>query len=157
MLSLLHPLPPHISLSKDSAAKKLKKSSGVFESGVMLKGAENSGGNALGALYPVLHLTTETTEARRLVKTVNTSSGTIPISQAIYTELDAVDVAGEQARYDTNSIILVGCKVVSYLLYITTYPLPSRYWRWDLELPMVWSQAGGPGLTLESWWLTFKL
>ena len=114
MLTLLHPLPPAVSISKNSLAKKLSKSSSVFESGVIFKGAENSGGNALGALYPIIHLTPHTTEARRLANTVNSSSGPLAISQAVYTELDTVDIAGEQpgSRYDTNSIILVGCKVV---------------------------------------------
>ena len=112
MLTLLHPLPPDVSISKNSLAKKLSKSSSVFESGVIFKGAENSGGNALGALYPILHLTSHTTEARRLANTINTPTGTLAISQAVYTELDTVDVAGEQARYDTNSIILVGCKIL---------------------------------------------
>ena len=112
MLTLLHPLPPDVSISKNSLAKKLSKSSSVFESGVIFKGAENSGGNALGALYPILHLTSHTTEARRLANTINTPTGTLSISQAVYTELDTVDVAGEQARYDTNSIILVGCKIL---------------------------------------------
>ena len=113
MLTLVHPLPPDVSVSKNSLAKKLSKSSSVFESGVIFKGAENSGGNALGALYPILHLTPHTTEARRLANTINTATGPLAISQAVYTELDTVDVAGEQERYDTNSIILVGCKVVS--------------------------------------------
>ena len=115
LLTLLHPLPAHITLSKDSAAKRLKKSAGVFESGVMFKGAENSGGNALGALYPLLHLTSEIGETKKLAKTVNTSSGALAISQAVYKELDAVDVAGEHVRYDTNSVILVGCKVVVFI------------------------------------------
>ena len=114
MLTLLHPLPADVSMSKNSLAKKLSKSSSVFESGVIFKGAENSGGNALGALYPIIHLTPHTGEARRLANTINTSSGPLAISQAVYTELDTVDIAGERSgsRYDTNSIILVGCKVV---------------------------------------------
>ena len=116
LLTLLHPLPQDISISKDSAAKKLKKSSSMFESGVMFKGAENSGGNALGALYPLLHLSTETHDVKKLAKTVSTSSGVLSISQAVYAELDTVDVAGEHHRYDTNSVILVGCKVKSSYL-----------------------------------------
>ena len=74
MLTLLHPLPTDVSMSKNSLAKKLSKSSSVFESGVIFKGAENSGGNALGALYPIIHLTPHTTESKRLVNTINTSS-----------------------------------------------------------------------------------
>ena len=111
MLTLLHPLPTDVSISKNSLAKKLSKSSSMFESGVIFKGAENSGGNALGALYPIIHLTPHTAEARRLVNSINTTVGPLAISQAVYTELDTVDVAGGHSRYDTNSIILVGCKV----------------------------------------------
>ena len=156
LLTLLHPLPSDISISKESAAKKLKKSSAMFESGVMFKGAENSGGNALGALYPLLHLSTETHDVRKLAKSVNTSSGPLPISQAVYAELDAVDVAGERVRYDTNSVILVGCKVKSSSLK-NKLRSASRYWRWVLVLPTVWSRVGGLGLTLEFLLLTFKL
>ena len=147
MLTLVHPLPPDVSVSKNSLAKKLSKSSSVFESGVIFKGAENSGGNALGALYPILHLTPHTTEARRLANTINTATGPLAISQAVYTELDTVDVAGEQERYDTNSIILVGCKVVSGI-----WSPPSHHNSLSLQILEVGSRvAVGLETSWRSW------
>ena len=51
LVTLLHPLNGEIEHSKESVAKKLKESSSVFQSGALFKGAENSGGNALGCKY----------------------------------------------------------------------------------------------------------
>ena len=48
LLSILQPIKSDVVISKESLAKKIKDKSSVFLTGVFFKGAENSGGNALG-------------------------------------------------------------------------------------------------------------
>ena len=48
LLTIVHPTPSDMTISKGSLAKRLKDSSSTFLSGVFFKGTENSGGNALG-------------------------------------------------------------------------------------------------------------
>ena len=51
LITILHPLQAehhHHAMTKEALARKLKDSSSTFLTGVIFKGAENSGGNALG-------------------------------------------------------------------------------------------------------------
>ena len=48
LITIVHPIKGESSTSKESLAKRLKDSSSSFSTGVFFKGAENSGGNALG-------------------------------------------------------------------------------------------------------------
>ena len=50
LLTILQPLKSDFNISKESLARKIKDKSSVFLTGVFFKGAENSGGNALGGL-----------------------------------------------------------------------------------------------------------
>ena len=52
---MLQPLKSDFVISKESLAKKIKDKSSAFLTGVFFKGAENSGGNALGGLDFVYH------------------------------------------------------------------------------------------------------
>lgn len=48
LITIIHPMNGESTISKESLAKRLKDSSSTFLTGVFFKGAENSGGNALG-------------------------------------------------------------------------------------------------------------
>ena len=50
LLTILQPLKSDFNISKESLARKIKDKSSVFLTGVFFKGAENSGGNALGGV-----------------------------------------------------------------------------------------------------------
>jgi len=121
-LLLTIPDPPGESFtaSKESLARKLKSSSSVYGTGIFFKGAENNGGNSLGALFPIIHLSSDVgvikervENSRRLTKSLLVGGITLGINQAVYSEQDQVDVANKSGKqYDTNSIILVGYKVL---------------------------------------------
>ena len=129
---MLQPLKSDFVISKESLARKIKDKSSAFLTGVFFKGAENSGGNALGglifewdrfivcyllALCPIIHLSTDdnvvkekTKNSRKLLKSIDIGSHSLELTQAVYTEMETVDVAHNHHQYNTNAIILVGCK-----------------------------------------------
>ena len=139
LLTILQPLKSDFVISKESLAKKIKDKSSAFLTGVFFKGAENSGGNALGgliykdllfeilnnfklALCPIIHLSTDDNvvkekikNSRKLLKSLDIGSHSLELSQAVYTEMETVDVAHNHHQYNTNAVILVGCKVRHYL------------------------------------------
>ena len=45
------------------------------------------------------------------MKSFEVGSHSLQISQAVFEEFDSVDVARDADEYNTNAIILVGCKV----------------------------------------------
>merc|ERR1712106_1244011 len=106
--------------SKDSLARKLKNSSHIYNSGVFFSGAENNGGNSLGALFPILHLVADlpiikelTEQPRRLARSLVVGGSKLGINQAVFVEKDQDDIrGGENHHHETNSIILIGCKVL---------------------------------------------
>jgi len=120
LLTIPDPLEDTIKASKESLARKLKTSSSLYDTGVFFKGAENNGGNSLGALFPIIHLTSDMNvirerveNSRKLSKSLVVGGTTVGINQAVFSEQDQVDVANKNGKqYDTNSIILVGCKVL---------------------------------------------
>ena len=70
------------------------------------------------ALFPIIHLNSDEgvvkekkTNSRKLMKSLDIHGHTQSVSQAIFTEMDAVDVARDGHKYNTNAVILVGCKV----------------------------------------------
>ena len=140
LITIVHPpQESNITLSKESLAKRLKDSSSTFLTGVFFKGAENSGGNSLGganksilnaifliykvilfqALFPIIHLNSDEavikekkSNPRKLMRSVEAGRGvSLTLSQAVFEEHDNVDVAHNADHYNTNAIILVGCKV----------------------------------------------
>lgn len=119
MITIIHPMNEESTISKESLAKRLKDSSSTFLTGVFFKGAENSGGNALGALFPIIHLNSDEVvvkdkkaNSRKLMKNLDTHGHSQSVSQAIFTEMDSVDVAKDGHKYNTNAVILVGCKIL---------------------------------------------
>lgn len=70
------------------------------------------------ALFPIIHLSSDTgalkekkSNPRKLMKSLEIGSHSLQISQAVFEEFDSVDVARDADEYNTNAIILVGCKV----------------------------------------------
>ena len=98
-LLLTLPNPPGESFkhSKESLARKLKGSSSLYGTGVFFKGAENHGGNSLGALYPILHLSTDigmirerVENSRKLAKSLVLGGSELRVNQAVYAEHEQV-------------------------------------------------------------------
>ena len=72
----------------------------------------------ISALCPIIHLTTDDNvvkekrqNSRKLMKSVDIGSHSLELCQAVYTEMETVDVAHNHHQYNTNAVILVGCKV----------------------------------------------
>ena len=70
------------------------------------------------ALFPIIHLNSDEgvikdkkANSRKLMKNLDTHGHSQSVSQAIFTEMDSVDVAKDGHKYNTNAVILVGCKV----------------------------------------------
>ena len=49
--------------------------------------------------------------SRKLMKSIDIGSHSLDLCQAVYTEMETVDVAHNHHQYNTNAVILVGCKV----------------------------------------------
>ena len=67
------------------------------------------------------------------MKNLDIHGHTQSVSQAIFTEMDAVDVARDGHKYNTNAVILVGCKVgfrvwCNISFHLKCYSLDLRDW-----------------------------
>ncbi|XP_023343230.1 uncharacterized protein LOC111712753 [Eurytemora carolleeae] len=120
IITLTNPIPPEAELSKDSVARKLRDSSSIFKDGVFFTGSENNGGNAVGALYPLLHLNmdkptikTLLERPKKFIKSIGIGSFNYGMVQGVFTELEQILVTKErQPVFETNAIVLLGCKVM---------------------------------------------
>ena len=70
------------------------------------------------ALYPILHLSSDNREIqekidhpKKLLKSLSISGENVTLNQAVYKEMESMDIAKDGSQYSTNSIILLGCKV----------------------------------------------
>ena len=77
--------------------------------------------------------------SRKLLKSLDIGSHSLELSQAVYTEMETVDVAHNHHQYNTNAVILVGCKVRSVNLLVDSKHLSelSRFLKLGLELRKV--------------------
>lgn len=76
--------------------------------------------------------------SRKLLKSLDIGSHSLELSQAVYTEMETVDVAHNHQQYNTNAVILVGCKVRP--LFLCIYLLIQsiqRFLKLGLELRKV--------------------
>ena len=70
-------------------------------------------------MFPIIHLTSDAgvlkekkSNPRKLMKNFDLGGHSLQMSQAVFEEFDSVDVANDSRdQYNTNAIILVGCKV----------------------------------------------
>ena len=72
------------------------------------------------ALCPLIHLSTDANiikerikNSRKLLRSVEVGAHSLGLSQAVYSEMESVDVAHDHHQYNTNAVILVGCKVMT--------------------------------------------
>ena len=109
------------------------------------------------ALFPIIHLNSDEVvvkdkkaNSRKLMKNLDTHGHSQSVSQAIFTEMDSVDVAKDGHKYNTNAVILVGCKVSIEFTggNQEIFALLCRSWRLDQELQKVWSTVGNLGQIL---------
>ena len=100
-------------------------------------------------MCPIIHISTDdnvvkekTKNSRKLLKSIDIGSHSLELNQAVYTEMETVDVAHNHHQYNTNAIILVGCKVrliFSIVVLVETNHLfeLSRFLKLALELRKV--------------------
>lgn len=121
LLTIIDPPGEFFTGSKESLARKLKMSSSkAFSSGVFFKGAEDNGGNSIGELFPLVHMCSDMTlikeregRPKQLDKVISLGEEVMCVSQGIYIQQDQEDIGhGRSHNYDTNSIILIGLKVL---------------------------------------------
>jgi len=121
LLTIIDPPGEFFTGSKESLARKLKMSSATaFSSGVFFKGAEDNGGNSIGELFPLVHMCSDMNlikekekKPKKLDKVISLGSEVMCVSQGIYIQQDQEDVGhGRSHNYETNSIILIGLKVL---------------------------------------------
>jgi len=107
--------------SHDTIVRSLRGVSPVFSTGVFYRGTEDNGGNSLGALFPVVHVSTDAREIRAREDKSSALDRTlvlpghmkVGLNQGVYIEQDQDDLGdGKHRRHTTNAIILVGCKVL---------------------------------------------
>jgi len=116
----------------------MRENSNFFQMGAFFRSIENSGGNSIGALFPIIHMATDSGTIKELSEhprkisknIVINGSLTSSVSQAIYREVDQIDVAQSSGKeYTTNYIIFLGCKVLE-LGSRTAQGLEKFWQRW---------------------------